>query len=137
MSLVMQKNFKAFEDERGSLVPIEFKHLPFRPKRMFYVYGVPEGIERGGHSHYETRQLLICIKGAIKVTLVDKQNTTYAKILEKNESILVENLIWDSQTFLINGSMLLVLCSTVYDANDYIYDWDEFTGITDRKMPLL
>ncbi len=55
------KKFKAHIDERGSLVPVEFKVLDFVPKRLFYVTDAPKGCRRGGHSHKETRQIALIV----------------------------------------------------------------------------
>lgn len=109
------RKFKAHIDKRGSLVPVEFKDLDFVPKRLFYVTDVPNGCRRGGHSHYETEQILICIKGIIGVKLNDEYF-----LLHENEYIYVDKGIWDAQDFLTKEDILLVLCSTNYDKNDYI-----------------
>ena len=109
------KKFKEFVDHRGSLVPVEFKDLAFVPKRLFYVTDVPDGCRRGDHSHYKTEQILICIKGKIGVDL----NGDYF-ILKENEYIYVGKEVWDAQSFLTGEDILLVLCSTNYDKNDYI-----------------
>jgi len=66
----MSNILRIFEDDRGgSLIPFEFKDLPFIPKRIFTVVGVPKDSIRGDHAHYETQQILICIKGEILVSL--------------------------------------------------------------------
>lgn len=120
---------KAFEDERGSLLPIEFKSLSFEPKRVFIVNGVPINEIRGGHSHHNTKQLIICTKGSIDVILHDGViEKTYR--LEKDEQILVPELVWDEQKFLTKDSEIIVICSTSYDINDYIFDFKEFLKIT-------
>lgn len=122
----MDKNkFKQFLDERGSLVPIEFNSLPFVPMRVFVVSGVPKNTIRGNHSHYTTKQYLLCLKGRIEVILHDGINESKI-ILEKNEGVLVSELMWDSQKFLTKKSELIVFCSTSYDHEDYIFDFDEF-----------
>jgi len=119
---------KVFDDERGSLLPIEFNNLPFDPKRIFIVNKVPKGIVRGNHSHHKTKQLIICINGSVDVILHDGVDET-SYHLNKNETILIPELIWDSQRFLEDDSEILVLCSTTYDLNDYILDFEEFKKI--------
>ena len=118
----------AFIDERGLLYPIEFKHIPFKPKRVFYVTDVPTGIKRGDHAHYETQQLLICVKGKIEVNLFNG-NDWVTTILKETECTLVDKLIWDNQIFLEKNSVLLVFCSTEYDKEDYITDIEKFKEI--------
>jgi dTDP-4-dehydrorhamnose 3,5-epimerase-like enzyme len=125
----MDKNkFKPFLDDRGSLIPIEFNSLPFIPIRAFVVSDVPKNTIRGGHSHYITKQYLLCLEGQIEVILHDGIDEIRI-ILEKNEGVLVPELIWDSQKFLIEKSQLVVFCSTNYDHDDYIFDFNKFIKI--------
>jgi dTDP-4-dehydrorhamnose 3,5-epimerase-like enzyme len=118
-------SFKSFKDERGYLLPISFSVLDFVPKRVFVVNGVPPGCVRGNHSHYKTKQYLICTSGAVNVIL-DNGTSIETKLLSEGDAILIPELIWDSQEFLAEGSSIMVLCSTEYDINDYILTYDEF-----------
>lgn len=122
------KKLNVFNDYRGDLIPIEFDEIPFVPKRIFTVNNVPKNSIRGNHSHYETVQLLICIDGEIEVILHDGIREETKKI-NKGEYVLVDKLIWDSQKFLNENSTLLVLCSTNYNIEDYILNFDEFLKI--------
>jgi len=117
-----------FNDSRGDLIPIDFSNLPFTPKRVFIVSGVPKNTIRGNHSHFKTVQILICISGNIEVALHDGVSEKIT-IIKKGEFVLVDKLIWDSQKFLSEDSVLLVICSTEYDKNDYILDFNEFLKI--------
>ena len=54
-----------FEDQRGSLLPINLNKIPFDVKRVFMVYNVPKDTVRGEHAHYETKQFLVCVKGVL------------------------------------------------------------------------
>jgi dTDP-4-dehydrorhamnose 3,5-epimerase-like enzyme len=126
------QNLNKFEDERGTLVPLDLSEIPFTPKRIFYVTNVPKGEWRGGHAHHTTKQVLICIKGKILVRLVGTDGEVEF-VLDENQSCLVDNLIWDSQKFLDEGSVLLAICSTNYDKSDYILDYNEFLSIVKGK----
>lgn len=117
-----------FKDSRGSLIPIELNKIPFNPKRIFIVQNVPINTIRGNHAHYITIQYLFCISGLIEVILNDGSIEKTFKIKE-GEGVLIDNLIWDSQKFLTENSSILVLCSTEYDINDYIFDFNEFKKI--------
>jgi UDP-2-acetamido-3-amino-2,3-dideoxy-glucuronate N-acetyltransferase len=112
-------------DSRGSLLPIEFNTLPFEPKRIFIVNNVPLNEIRGEHSHYDTKQLIVCTNGIVKV-LLDDGLFKNEYILHKNQSILINEMIWDAQQFLTDDAEIMVLCSTNYDITDYIMDYDEF-----------
>ncbi len=119
---------KHFQDNRGSLLPIELNNLSFVPKRIFIVNNVPINTSRGNHAHHITQQLIICVKGKVDVILHDGvEEKTYS--LKQFEQIMVPPLIWDTQKFLTPDAEILVLCSTFYDIKDYIFDFDEFKKI--------
>ena len=126
-------NFKYFEDERGLLLPVEFFDLPFTPKRVFIVKNVPLNMIRGNHSHYKTKQYFICVNGTVDVILHDGFNEITHK-LTKGESILIPELIWDSQKFTSKNSEILVLCSNEYRQEDYILDFEIFKQIKNELI---
>lgn len=119
---------KTFESEVGCLLPIEFFDLEIEPRRIFIVKDVPVGVCRGDHAHYENIQILYCIKGKIEVVLFDGVEEEIG-LLNENEYVLVDKLIWDSQKFVEENSVLLVISSTSYDKDDYIFDKEEFIKI--------
>jgi dTDP-4-dehydrorhamnose 3,5-epimerase-like enzyme len=129
----MVNSYNVFNDDRGSLIPIELKNIPFEVKRVFVVNNVPLNEIRGNHSHYNTKQYLICINGSVDVILNDGFNETTYKLI-KGESILIPELIWDSQKFTSVNSEILVFCSTEYDINDYILDFNKFKKLTYEKL---
>ena len=118
-----------FEDERGSLLPINLKEIPFDVKRVFTVYNVPKDTVRGDHAHYKTKQYLICVKGMIKVILESGENETTETILKKGDSIFIDKLVWDSQQFLTGDDVMLVFANTEYNFEDYILDKNKFYDI--------
>jgi hypothetical protein len=115
------ENLKKFADDRGVLVPIEFSGLPFPPKRLFYIQNVPSGTWRGGHAHRTTKQVLICISGAIEVKLESKDGTE-TFMLKEGQQCFIDSMIWDSQKFIDENSILLVICSTEFNKEDYIFE---------------
>ena len=115
-------------EDNGTLVPIDFSELTFAPKRVFYVTGVPAGDERGHHAHYETQQLLICVQGKISVHLYDGYKTETI-IMREHESVFVDKMILDSQIYKTGADIMLSLCSTEYNKEDYIEDIDEFNKL--------
>lgn len=124
----MLNSIKVHEDSRGKLIPFELELLPFIPKRVFVVNNVPESYERGNHAHYKTKQFLICVNGTVDVHLNDgTQEETYR--LHVGNTIIIPELVWDKQVFLEKNSEILVLCSTNYDIQDYIFDFEEFKKI--------
>ena len=127
----MSNSWPIFKDLDGSLIPIEFSPLPFEPKRIFYVVGVPKGEERGMHAHYQSQQILTCIQGEILVKLHDG-SILQQHILRPNEWIFIDSMIWDSQVFLTGKDILLSLSSTSYNKEDYIEDFNKILSIKQK-----
>tara|TARA_R100000008_G_scaffold29756_1_gene16432 strand:+ start:321 stop:614 length:294 start_codon:yes stop_codon:yes gene_type:complete len=97
------------------------------------VSGVPAGDERGHHAHYKTQQLLICVRGKISVHMYDGYKTE-TTVMEEHESVFVDKMIWDSQTYETGDDIMLSLCSTEYNKADYIEDIKKFERlIRDKK----
>jgi dTDP-4-dehydrorhamnose 3,5-epimerase-like enzyme len=112
-------------DERGCLIPFNLEELYFIPKRVFVVNNVPINSIRGNHSHFETEQFLICTNGSINVHFDYGQEKTIIN-LEKGDSTYIPKMVWSSQEFLTEDSEILVFCSTLYDASDYITNYKEY-----------
>ena len=121
----MSGSWPTFKDPDGILVPIEFDNLPFEPRRIFYVLDVPKGEERGMHAHYNTRQILTCLRGEVLVKLHDGSALREHR-LHPNEWVFVDKMIWDSQVFITGDDVLMSMCSTKYDKSDYIEDFAKF-----------
>lgn len=130
----MKRKYKIFSElSGGDLLPIEFFDLPFVPKRVFTVANVPKNDIRGQHAHYKTQQIFTCINGSILVGL-DDGKTKCEITLNKGDSILIKNMIWDWQKFLTGNDLALIICSTAYDINDYIENISEFYRIIQSKI---
>ena len=132
---VKRFNLKFFDESDGRLTPVEFhKDVPFKVKRMFYVFGVHNQNDRGKHSHYKTKQLLISINGAIDVKCDDGIGGVRTWKLSKPwNALYIPEMIWDEQKYMSEDSVLLVLSNTHYDSNDYIEDYDEFKRLTNEN----
>ncbi len=114
------------EDPRGNLSVIEKDTVPFEIKRVYYLYDVPSGAERGGHSHKEQKEILIALSGSFDVILNDgKQEKTFT-LNKPNQGLLIETGIWRELKNFSSGAVCLVIASDVFDEEDYIRDFDEF-----------
>lgn len=109
----------------GMLSVLEFKGLPFVPRRIFWVTNVPKGEERGNHAHYLAEQVLVCVQGMILVR-TDDGKLKLEHILKSGDYIYIGRMVWDSQIFLTDNDVLMVLTSTSYDKKDYIEDKEMF-----------
>ena len=134
LSNVKLLELETFVDLEGSLVPIESgSSIPFEIKRVFYIFEVHDQKDRGEHSHYKTEQVLICLSGKVRV-LCDDGKDRKEWILDKpNQVLYIPNLIWDEQTYIVPGSVLLVLANTGYDKSDYITDYNEFKKLKENS----
>jgi len=129
----MGNKLNIFNDDRGGyLIPFEFIDLPFLPKRIFTVTDVPKDGLRGEHAHYNTQQILICIKGEIMVYL-DHGYKNEEILLRKGEHVFIDKMVWDSQRFLTGDDFMVVISSTHYDINDYILTKKEFYKKINKK----
>lgn len=126
---VLLFRLKQLIESNGTLIPIEFDNtLPFKPKRTFFVTGVPDVEPRGKHAHYKTKQILVCLNGTINVRLHDGfKEEKY--ILNSGDSIYIPNLIWDEQSYLTPDTVLISLCNTHYETSDYIHNFNEFVKL--------
>jgi hypothetical protein len=106
-------------DKRGNLTVIE-KVIPFDIKRIFYIYGVDESV-RGGHRHKLTVQAAICIKGSCQI-YSDNNSVQVDFILDKpSKCLIISPEDWHSMSHFTPDAILMVLASTHYDYNDYIF----------------
>ena len=133
LASVLTFRLRQFIEPNGNLLPIEFdKTIPFKPKRTFFVCNVPDQQIRGQHSHYKTKQLIVCLNGEITVMLhdgiVQKKYSLYS-----GDAIYIPNLIWDEQIYHSSDTVLISLCSTHYDTNDYIHNFNEFLTIKQQS----
>lgn len=124
---VVKYVFQPHGDNRGQLIALEeLKDIPFRIRRVYYMYDTAEGVTRGYHAHKSLEQILICIHGSCKILL---DNGTEKKIvpLEKPyEGLYVASAMWREMFDFSPDAVLMVLASEPYDEADYIRDYDEF-----------
>ena len=114
-------------DPRGNLTFIEGKrHIPFEIKRVFYLYDVPTGENRGAHAHRALEQCLICLSGSFDVTLDDGFEEKLVHLNRPWECLYIPPMIWAAEVNFDPGSVCLVLASKEYDESDYYRDYDEF-----------
>ena len=114
------------EDPRGNLSVIEHNVIPFEIKRVYYLYDVPSGAERGGHSHKEQQEFLVALSGSFDVILNDGNQQKTVTLNKPFEGLLVTNGIWRELKNFSSGAVCLVIASNVFDEEDYIREFKEF-----------
>lgn len=110
-------------DARGRLLPLEFDHLPFTPRRVFTVADVPAGTVRGGHGHRAGQQLLVGLQGRIEILLRHGPREATTVLLPAGPGLLLQAGVWCRQTYAQAHSVLLVFASEPYDPASYVEDW--------------
>jgi hypothetical protein len=124
------KTHHVYGDIRGNLIALESENdVPFEIKRVFFIYGAPQDISRGEHSHHRTKQYLIALSGSCQVTLDDGQ-TQKTHILDSPAmGLLQDAMIWGTMHNFSHDCVLLVLASEHYDDSDYIRNYRDFIKI--------
>lgn len=114
-------------EPRGNLTFIEGgRHVPFQISRVYYLYDVPGGSERGGHAHKELHQLIVAISGSFDVVLDDGRDKQRHHLNRSYYGLYVCPMIWRELDNFSSGSVCLVLASNHYDEADYYRDYAEF-----------
>lgn len=114
-------------DIRGSLSVAEArKHVPFEPRRCFWVFDVPSKEVRGEHAHKTLHQYLVCVKGSVSVVIDDGVKSQEVLLNQPHLGLHIPPGVWGVQYKYTADAVLLVLASDVYDSDDYIRDYSEF-----------
>ena len=116
-----------FLDERGNLSVIEeYKDIPFKVERTYWIYDVPGGEHRGGHAYRENQEFIVALSGSFDVILDDGKVKQTFHLNRSYYGLYVPKGIWREMENFSTNSLALVLSSTKYDVNDYIRDYEEF-----------
>jgi hypothetical protein len=102
------------------------KNLPFDVKRIYYLYDIPSGEDRGGHAHKGLHQLIVAAGGSFNVILDDGFNKKIVTLNRPDYGLLIVPGIWRELIEFSSGAICLVLASNGYDDYDYIRDYKEF-----------
>ncbi len=114
-------------DPRGNLTFIEAnRHVPFDIRRVYYLYDVPGGSERGGHAHKALHQFIIAMSGSFDVVLDDGRQKKRVHLSRSYYGLYVCPMIWRELDNFSSGSVCMVLASNVYEESDYYRDYGEF-----------
>lgn len=126
LSRVTRGKAKHVSDDRGVLGVIELVgHAPFVPVRIFWIHDVPPGTARGGHAHKACSQFLICLRGRVNVDAIDG-TLSRNFLLEHGDFLNLVPGIYSTETFIVEGTVLAVLCDRPYEPDDYVYERDLF-----------
>ena len=120
--------------ESGSITVVENnRELPFAVKRVYYLYDVPGGEERGGHSHKQLYEFLVAASGSFDVLLDDGEHTRTVTLNRPYYGLLIVPGIWRVLNNFSSGSVCLVLTSDYYDESDYVREYNDFKQIDSQE----
>jgi hypothetical protein len=120
-----------FLDRRGNLSFIEEDtHLPFKIKRVYWIYDVPGGEHRGGHAFKETEELIVALSGSFDIRLHDGSKEYSFSLNRSYYGVLVQKMMWRVLENFSTNSLALIIASTDYAEADYIRNYDTFLKLT-------
>ena len=120
-------NLPKILDKRGNLSFIEeFKNIPFKIARVYWIYDVPGGEVRGGHAYRENEEFIVALSGSFDVVLDDGKKKKIFSLNRSYYGLYVPKGLWREMNNFSTNSLALVLSSTTYNREDYIFDYDSF-----------
>lgn len=119
--------FTRIKERCGNITPIHgLKDIPFDILRIFYLYDIPGGEDRGAHAHRKCHQILIAASGSFEVELNDGMNKRTVFLNRPFFGLHIPPGIWAAERGFSSGSICLVLASLTYTENDYIRSYDDY-----------
>lgn len=116
-----------FLDQRGNLSFIEeFKNIPFKIRREYWIYDVPGGENRGGHAYRKNEEFIVALSGGVDIHIDDGYQKQIFNLTRSYYGLFVPNGCWREMKNFSTNSVVLILGSEPYDAEDYIRNYDEY-----------
>lgn len=124
---IIKYKFQSHGDDRGQLVALEeFKDIPFKVRRIYYIYDTKDKVRRGFHAHKNLEQILLCVHGSCKIHLDNGYETEEITLDNPTEGLYIANNMWREMYDFSPDAVLLVLASELYDESDYIRNYNDF-----------
>lgn len=118
---------RKIKNRAGNLSVVENSiSMPFNINRVYYIYDVPGGSDRGGHAHKELEQYVIAVSGAFDILLDDGKNKKTVRLDRPYLALHIKKGIWRETRNFTSGAICMVIASHKYDKSDYIHDYDDF-----------
>ena len=131
---VIKYVFQPHGDARGQLIALEeLRDIPFRIRRVYYMYDTGEGVVRGKHAHKSLEQILVCIHGSCKVRLDTGQEQKIVPLEKPYEGLYVGSNMWREMFDFSPDAVLMVLASELYDEADYVRSYEDFLNMVQES----
>jgi len=128
-------DLQRIEFRAGNVTPVtNYKEIPFEVKRIFYIYDIPGGKDRGAHAHKECHQFLVSASGAFSVELNDAKKIKVIHLNQPYYGLYIPPGIWAAEKGFSSGSVCLVLASEIYIESDYIRNYQDFIHFKQSKL---
>jgi dTDP-4-dehydrorhamnose 3,5-epimerase-like enzyme len=127
--LIQTVDFKVITDGRGSLISLEggSADVPFDIQRVYYIFGVGEGVVRGAHAHKRLRQVVVCMSGSCRMVLDNGLGVKEDIVLDTpTRGLLISSMTWREMHDFSPDCVLVVLADSHYDESDYYRHYDDF-----------
>lgn len=116
-----------YNDKYGKLVPIEaLGNIPFKVRRVYYIYQVEKDTRRGFHSHRDLEQVLICVHGSVKILTKTPGEENTICLNNPQEALWIGPMVWREMYDFSDDAVLLVLASEHYTEADYIREYEQY-----------
>nr|WP_321236289.1 FdtA/QdtA family cupin domain-containing protein [uncultured Psychroserpens sp.] len=125
---VLKLEIPNVHDVRGKLAVVEKETIPFAIQRVYYLYDVPSGADRGGHAHKEQESVILALSGSFEVIIDDGKDKKRIMLNRPDIGLYVPTGIWREIENFSSGSVCLVLASTQFDESEYIRNYNDFVS---------
>ena len=133
MQKVKLINLPKIEDPRGNLTFVEENnHIPFDIKRAYWIYDVPGGEVRGGHAYKKNKEFIIALSGSFDVIIKDGKTRKKFSLNRSYYGLYIPNMLWRSLENFSTNALAITLSSSLFDASDYIRDFNEFKQLASK-----
>ena len=120
-------------DERGDLLAVEGgADIPFAIARVYYLFGMPDAVKRGGHAHRQLRQVAVSLRGGCDILLDDGDGQNIYHLDSPAVGLLIDKMIWRELFNFSSDCMLAVFADAPFDESDYIRSYDDFAAAIRR-----
>lgn len=127
-------HFPRIQDRAGNITPVQNGiEVPFDVRRIYYLYDIPGGEDRGAHAHKKLQQLIIAASGSFDITIDDGRNKKTVQLNRPYFGLHIRPGMWRSISNFSSGAICLVLASELYDRLDYLRTYDEFLNYVNEK----
>lgn len=129
-------DLQTYRDSRGGLTIVEGgSHVPFEIQRVYFLYGIPPRVSRGGHAHKHLQQLFVATSGSFDVLLDDGNCRRTYRLDRPDRGLMIGPMIWRELQNFSPGSVCMVLASAHYDEDDYFRDYADFAKAAGHDRP--